>query len=84
MDSEQHYITTAEAAVYLRYRTPAGIRAAVARGELKPAGRGPRGCQLFTRDTLVLELNAFQSESIASRLGTASRIEVDELVGRHS
>ncbi len=30
------YLTTAEAAAYLRYRTPAGIRAAVMRGELAP------------------------------------------------
>ncbi|MDQ3370154.1 MAG: helix-turn-helix domain-containing protein, partial [Myxococcota bacterium] len=41
------YLTTAEAAVYLRYRTASGIRTAVARGELTPTGAGPKGSHLF-------------------------------------
>lgn len=46
------YLTTAEAAEYLRYQSTAGIRCAVRRGELVPAGAGPRGCHLFHREDL--------------------------------
>ncbi len=46
------YLTTAEAAEYLRYRTTSGIRMAVSRGLLRPAGTGPRGVYLFTREEL--------------------------------
>ena len=42
------YLTTAEAAVYLRFRSTSGIRSLVARGELHPIGRGPRQTLLFT------------------------------------
>ena len=41
-------LTTWEAARYLRYRSSSGIRTAVARGELRPHGAGPKGCHLFT------------------------------------
>ena len=46
------FLTTAEAADYLRYRTPGGITMAVRRGWLSPDGRGPRGTFLFRRETL--------------------------------
>jgi len=49
------YLTTREAADYLRYRTTSGIRMAVLRGELRPAGKGARGALLFT----VQELDRF-------------------------
>ena len=42
-------LTTQEAAHYLRFRSSSGIRTAVARGELRPLGSGPKGCHLFTR-----------------------------------
>jgi hypothetical protein len=46
------YLTSAEAASYLRYRNASGIRAAVRRGELVPDGAGPRGTHLFMKQTL--------------------------------
>ena len=46
------YLTSAEAASYLRYHGASGIRAAVRRGELVPDGAGPRDTHLFTRETL--------------------------------
>ncbi len=47
------WFTTAEAARYLRYKGPEGIRALVYRGNLKPDGRrGQRGRLLFRKSTL--------------------------------
>ena len=54
------YLTAAEAARYLRYRSASGVRSAVSRGELRPAGAGPRNTLLFT----IAELDRF----IAARL----------------
>ena len=51
----ERYYTTAEAAEYLRYRSSSGVRSAVARGALTPAGKWPRNVLLFTRE----ELDAF-------------------------
>ena len=48
------YLTSAEAAEYLRYRSASGIREAVRRMELIPDGAGPRGTHLFARETLDL------------------------------
>src|SRR4051812_38864239 len=45
------YLTTAEAAAYLRYRGPSGIRMAVQRGWLRPSGRRGR-VLLFRREDL--------------------------------
>src|SRR5689334_5436655 len=47
------FLTTDEAARFLRYRSASGIRNAVARGDLRPAGMGARGTHLFTVDELV-------------------------------
>src|SRR5215813_4972706 len=46
------YLTTIEAAAFLRFRSPSGIRTAVMRRELQPAGVGPRGSLLFKREDL--------------------------------
>src|SRR5687768_15765350 len=46
------YLTTEEARVYLRFGSTAGIRTLVLRGELRPAGRGPRRSWLFTTNEL--------------------------------
>ena len=46
-------LTTAEAAAWLGYRSSAGVRAAVARGELRPMGRGARGTYLFDAGELA-------------------------------
>jgi hypothetical protein len=46
------YMTTTEAADYLRYHTSGGIRMAVRRGWLVAAGRGPRNVLLFRREDL--------------------------------
>src|SRR5215510_4440501 len=46
------YLRTTEAAAYLRFRSPSGIRTAVMRRELQPAGVGPRGTLLFRREDL--------------------------------
>ena len=56
------YLTTAEAAAYLRFRSTSGVRSAVARGELIPSlsGAGPRGGHLFLRqylDRFLIERN---------------------------
>jgi hypothetical protein len=48
----RRYVTTREAAEILRYRSPSGIRNAVRRGDLHPAGTGPRGTFLFTIEEL--------------------------------
>jgi hypothetical protein len=47
------YLTTAEAAAFLRYRGASGIRTAMKRGEIRPAGRGPRGTHMFTTEELT-------------------------------
>jgi len=46
------YLTSREAAGYLRFRNASGIRTLVMRGELVPDGAGPRGTHLFLRGTL--------------------------------
>src|SRR5215208_1407326 len=55
------YVTTAEAAHYLRFRSTSGIRTAVYRGELRPIGAGPKCCHLFT----IAELDRFVSARAA-------------------
>src|SRR5688500_8754624 len=42
--------TTAEAAEHLRFKSPSGIRAAVARRQLIPFGRGAKPSRLLTLD----------------------------------
>jgi len=51
-EGERRYLTTVEAAALLGFRTPAGIRECVRRGELEPDGMGARRCYLFHRETL--------------------------------
>jgi len=47
------YLTIDEAAIYLRYNSTSGLRMAIRRGWLKPAGqRGPGGCLLFRKEDL--------------------------------
>ena len=46
------FYTTEEAAAYLHFATTSGIRCAVHRGELHPAGVGPHGTLLFVREEL--------------------------------
>ena len=48
----RRYLTAEEAAAYLGYAGPSGIRAAVRRGELRAAGRGARHRLLFTVEEL--------------------------------
>src|SRR5689334_25148174 len=63
-------LTTAEAAMYLRFRSSSAIRTAVMRGELHPVGAGAKRSHLFT----VAELDRFVSARAAryarDRLGT--------------
>src|SRR5262249_51774101 len=63
------YLTTEEARVYLRFQTTSGIRTAVMRGELVPAGAGPRGTHLFTRE----ELDRWVRVRGSSRAGRQAR-----------
>jgi hypothetical protein len=44
---ESPYLATKEAAVYLRFESASAIRTLVMRGELAPAGAGPRGTHMF-------------------------------------
>ncbi len=46
------YLDTDQAAAYLGFKTRAGIRHCVYRGELVPDGRGYRGGYVFTTETL--------------------------------
>ena len=46
MSSDSPFLTAAEAAQYLRYRSVSAIRTAVYRGRLVPAGRRPDGALL--------------------------------------
>src|SRR5215831_14531515 len=46
------YLTTAEAAAYLRFGSASSIRTLVRRDELTPAGAGPRGTLLFRIEEL--------------------------------
>jgi tetratricopeptide (TPR) repeat protein len=50
LDPESYEVN--RAAAYLRFRTAAGVRAAIARGELVPDGRGPHHVALFLPTTL--------------------------------
>src|SRR5688572_18915679 len=61
------WFTCADAAEYLRFRDRSSIRKLVKRGELRPDGRGPRGCHLFRRETL----DAWVLPSLSSGLGMA-------------
>lgn len=49
--SERKWLTTHQAAAYLGMKS-SGVRSLVARGELVPDGRGPRGTHLFRTSTL--------------------------------
>jgi hypothetical protein len=66
-DIGETYFTTAEAAIYVRFRTASGVRQAVACGELVPVGAGPRGSHLFTR----AQLDEFVARRRILRIGTA-------------
>ena len=68
---ESPYLTTREAAEYLRYQSTAGIRQAVRRGQLVPIGRGPRNTHLFTRTALDGWVRARQGEV---RLATPNQV----------
>jgi hypothetical protein len=46
------YVDAIQAAAFLRFRSPSGVRNAVMRGELTPVGRGSRQCLLFTMEEL--------------------------------
>ena len=46
------FLTTSEAAAYLRFRTQGGVRQLVMRGAIKPFGRGPNGTHMFRREEL--------------------------------
>ena len=46
------YLAAVQAAAFLRFRSPSGVRNAVWRGELRPIGRGSRQCLLFTMEEL--------------------------------
>src|SRR5947209_11804806 len=81
------YLTSAEAAIYLRYRDASGIRAAVRRGELVPDGAGPRGTHLFTKQTLdsFVRMRAQSLGRLVSRLepGVSHGKDSDEVFGNH-
>src|SRR5689334_15903013 len=62
-------LTTAEAAQYLRFRSAAGIRGAVHRGELQPFGVGAKGSHLFTLDELHRFATARAARYARARLG---------------
>src|ERR1700710_2954094 len=64
------YMTTAEAARYLRFRSTSGIRTAVLRGELHPAGAGRKCCHLFTVDELNRFVSARAARYARRNLGT--------------
>jgi DNA-directed RNA polymerase specialized sigma24 family protein len=49
---ESPYLTTEEAARYLKYGSASAIRSLVARGELAPTGAGPRGTLMFVTQEL--------------------------------
>jgi hypothetical protein len=49
---ESPYLTTREAAAYLRFESPSAIRNLVMLGELVPAGAGPYGTHMFLREEL--------------------------------
>jgi hypothetical protein len=49
---ESPYLTTKEAAEYLRFESPSAIRNLVMKGELMPAGAGPNGTHMFVREEL--------------------------------
>lgn len=46
------WLSAADAAAYLRFRSASGIRMLVMRGELTPIGHGPRGTLMFRREDL--------------------------------
>jgi hypothetical protein len=78
------YLTSAEAAAYLRYRDASGIRAAVRRRELVPDGAGPRGTHLFMKDTLdSFVRNRAQSlgRLVSRPVPGAHRNDTDEIRG---
>src|SRR5690348_14867726 len=63
MDGSSPYLTTAEAAKYLRFNSTSAIRSLVSRGELSPSGAGPKGTLLFR----VEELDRFVQARIRRR-----------------
>jgi hypothetical protein len=74
-----------EAARVLGYKTTSGVRAAVLRGELVPAGRGARNRLFFTRESLAVffERRARAFEPIVSRVrvpvsSSAGNAPIDE------
>lgn len=61
-DKESTYLTTAEAASYLRYKSASAVRNLIQRGELKPTRRrGENGPYLFQEE----ELDRWLRECIA-------------------
>jgi hypothetical protein len=78
------YLTTNEAAGFLRFRSPSGIRTAVMRGELQPAGVGPRGSLLFKREDLDRFVRARHARH-QGRLARSGRSNdaTDALSGNH-
>src|SRR6266545_4999058 len=63
------YLTAAEAATYLRFRSSSGIRTAVWRGELQPSGIGPKGAHMFR----VEDLDCFLEDRLRRRVGFQRR-----------
>ena len=80
MNARSPYLTTAEAATYLRYRSASAIRNLVAAGRLRPAGRRER-TWLF----LVSELDASPGQAEgrhpppqAARVGAVRLVPPDQ------
>ncbi len=63
MDRPSPYLTTREAATYLRFGTTSAIRTLVWRGELRPSGAGSNGVLLFR----IEELDRFVHERLRRR-----------------
>jgi len=76
---ESPYLTTKEAAAYLRFESTSAIRNRVMRGELVPAGAGPYGTHMFLRE----ELDRFVRDRAAPRaLGEKPRSPAPSPVAR--
>ena len=67
--SPSPYVSTLEASVYLKYQSTSAVRSAVARGQLHPCGRGPRGTLFFTKD----ELDEFVAKRFSPKLISSKR-----------
>ena len=73
------YLTSAEAAAYLRYKSGSAIRNLVLSGRLVPAGRRGRA-YLFLRSDLdaMVELGFAQRSRNAGRHGNPSRVSISD------